>query len=135
MKNPERSRAERPSIRSYRYFTGILASDIGYIIKSIEGISTWDYAHKEACWSVEYSEGFSSKECFLHEILKFQKKQKILTSFMRYGWFLRLHYLEKGTFFWAETFRTLYWRTDVFMSKISGRNTVNRFDDTSDVWS
>ena len=32
-------------------------------------ISTWGFAYREVYWWVEYPENFSSKECFLPEIL------------------------------------------------------------------
>ncbi len=73
MKNPKRISAHRPSVQSYRHFTEILANNVVYTNKSNGGISSWDLAHRKVYWWVECPENFSSKECFLPKILKFQK--------------------------------------------------------------
>jgi hypothetical protein len=73
MKNPKRIRAHRPSVQSYRHFTGILASGMIYTNKSNHCISIGNFAHRQVYLWVECPENFSSKECFLSEILKSQK--------------------------------------------------------------
>ncbi len=46
---------------------------------------------------------------------------------LEFSVFLGLKYLEKGILILAEIFRTFYSQIDLFMGKISGRNTVIRF--------
>jgi hypothetical protein len=73
MKNPKRITALRPSVQSYRHFTGILAYGMVFTIKSNDDISACDFIHRQVYLCVECSENFSSKECFLLEILNFEK--------------------------------------------------------------
>jgi hypothetical protein len=47
IKNPKRITALRPSVQSYRHFTGILAYSMVFTNKSNENISAWDFAHKQ----------------------------------------------------------------------------------------
>ena len=76
--------ALRPSVQSYRHFTGIFAYGMAYTKKPNDGISTWDFAHRQVYSWVEYPENFISKECFLPEILKFQKTEN--SSILRGIW-------------------------------------------------
>jgi len=62
--------ALRPSIQSYRHFTGFLAYGMVYSNKSNEHILIWDFVHRKVYVWVECPENFSSKEYLLPEILK-----------------------------------------------------------------
>jgi len=90
MKKPKRIRAHRPSVQSYRHFTGILASGMIYTNKSNHGISIWNFAHRQVYLWVECPKNFSSKKSFLSEILNSQKKEKILESDVGYVFFRTL---------------------------------------------
>ncbi len=84
MKNPNRITALRHSVQIYRHFTRVLAYDIVFTIKSNDDISACDFAHRQVYLWVECSENFSSKECFLREILKSQKTEN--SSIFREIW-------------------------------------------------
>jgi len=75
MKSPKMITALTPSVQSYRHFTGILAYGILFSIESNDDILASDFAHRKIYLCVEYSENPSSKECFLLEILKSQKRE------------------------------------------------------------
>jgi hypothetical protein len=61
------------SVRCYEHFTGILASSVVYTNNLNGGISNWDFAHRHVYLYVGYPEDFSSTECSLLNILKFQR--------------------------------------------------------------
>jgi hypothetical protein len=46
-----------------------------YTNRSNDDVSTWNFAHRQIYWPIECSENFSTIECFLLEILKFQKTE------------------------------------------------------------
>ena len=46
-KDTKRIRAVRPSVQSYRHFTGILAPGTVYTNKPNDSILTWNFGHRQ----------------------------------------------------------------------------------------
>ena len=67
-------------------------------------ISSRNFSHVHVSWSVEDPKIFNANKCFLLEILNFQET-RFSDRAVEYRYFLRVHYLEKETSVYAETFR------------------------------
>jgi hypothetical protein len=126
MKNPKRIYVLRSSVQSYRDFTEILAYDMAFTNKSNDGISICYFAHRQVYLWVECPENFSSKECSLPEILKFQKTEHSDISRGIWVSFGTSVCREENTLLnW--NFQDIYSQIYLSVSKISDRNTVIRF--------
>jgi hypothetical protein len=127
MKNSKRTNALRPFVQNYTHFTGILAYGMLYTNKLNDGISVWDFAHRQVYSWVECPENFRWKECSPLQNIKVSKITRISRKILEFSVFWDFNILERETLFWSEIFRTFYSQIDPSMGKGSDQNTVIQF--------
>jgi hypothetical protein len=82
--------------------------------------------HEEVREAPEYPESFRQNECIVLKILTTIKSDSA-NSFWEIVSFFKIQYIKKNVFVLSEAFRIFWCLSDLFMDKISSRNSLIQF--------